>query len=409
MLEIHLRYVRNFLQDASRKVPKELGVDFEGVLRKISGAVSVLPETDDEGTGSGDPLSERAGNEQSNRRLSSRDQFDGRSPRSQYAKIPHPAFLKMLVQELGGADFAAADGFSETVDNLFNMPLDDERVAATAALPSRQQALRLIDAVFDSQHPMLAFLHEQYFRDTVDMVYTATSKDDAIDRFLPLLHIILGLGYLYCRSVHEAGHNEGRAGCEVALEKATAHYLSSRALLQPLGLSTMTTLQALLCSVVWLISTCRIEEAHPSIGLAVSLALRLGLHVSNISLPAEEKMLRGKVFAAIVHIDAYASMILGLPMFLGQADVDFDMFDGLVKQATAERDGQTSAALAQLSLLLICRRDHGNVAATDTDTGLRMQQIKSWEKKSATLLRHVAGDEYRNKRYVVAQPGTRSH
>ena len=300
MLEIHLRYVRSFLQDASRKVPPELGLDFDGVLQKISSVAqdpnassprSLVDTSGYESTQSADSL----------RKATTKD-------------CSHAAFLLTAIDLLQPGKFMRDDD-AEHVTHLFDLPLDKATIARYRFRCLRRKwPAELIDNIFAIKHPMLAFLHEQYFRETVELVYTAASRDEAIDRFLPMLHIALAVGLL------SSGRVPREETDPAMQQRAIQHFLHGRSLLQVLKLDSMMALQTLTLAIVWLISTGRIAQAHPLIGLSASLALRLGLHSSNSKLPEEEKELRKLVFGALVQADIFASLVLDVPEFLQQTE-----------------------------------------------------------------------------------------
>lgn len=345
MLEIHLRYVRSFLEDASRKVPPELGIDFDGVLQKISSV----------------PLDPDATSHATSAPSASSDVIREKPSSHKAPGISHLAFLTSIVEILGDGP-SAAHGLLE---RLFDVPLKESH-AELPSLPPKKEAMEVIDSLFAAQHPMLIFLHEQYFRDTVELVYTAASRDEAIERFLPMLHIALALGYLFSIRAHR------HAGCESVERKAMHHYLAGRNMLQPLRINSMIALQSLLCAIIFLISTCRIAQAHPLIGLAASLTMRLGLHANNAALPAGEKLLRLRALAAVVQVDIYTSMLLELPEFLQQAKIDFSRFNELEAKATEEGEMHVCASLRHLSLLKMCReKEVGGVDLKNGATELR--------------------------------------
>jgi hypothetical protein len=330
MLEIHLRYVRSFLEDAARKVPPELGIDFEDVLRKIS-SVPIDPTASphvasapsgDVGAGTEDPSNNRPG------------------------RLSHTDFLKSIIEFLDSD--SSGQSFDE-VKRLLDLPLADTSKAATTPLPPKVEAIVLINSLFSAQHPMLSFLHEQYFRDTVELVYNAESRDEAIDRFLPMLHIALALGYLFSSETHR------EHSCDSMLQRAMQHFLTGRGMLQPLRVNSMMALQTLLCAVVWLISTGRVAQAHPLIGLSVSLALRLGLHTKHAGLPAEETMLHAKVMVSIWQVDMHVSMLLDLPGFLQNVEHEALSLDEVQDKAARDEDRRVTASLQHYSLLRLCQ------------------------------------------------------
>lgn len=382
MLEIHLRYVRSFLEDASRKVPPELGIDFEGVLQKISSVPhgsnlvvspsTVLPMIEDSVQGDA-------------------------SFRPQSPDLSHATFLISVLERVEGH---TADGNSHGLaDKLFNVSLKGLKSSGATSLPPKDEVDGLIDNVFAVKHPMLAFLHEQYFRDTVELVYTAATRDEAIDRFLPMLHMALALGYLFSSKAH-------RAGCSTAQQKAVNHYLAGQNLLQPLQMTSMIALQSLLCSIVWLVSTCRTAQAHPQVGLAVSLALRLGIHTSSGSLPLEERLLRARVFAAVSYIDMYVSMLLDAPRCLSQVENRSGCHKELALQAATGVKPHISAMLHHLSLLNACVSEADSEAHERAANSLsfeKLQAVREWKEKIGSLSQ-IRGVSQQEERYLSFFP-----
>ena len=103
----------------------------------------------------------------------------------------------------------------------------------------------------------------------------------------------------------------------------TRHFFTGRDGLQQAGSHDLLALQMTLCAILFLLSTCRLAKAHSLIGTACSSAFRLGLHTStaSIGLASNQVRARTKVFAALMKMDAYASLILGLPPFIRANDV----------------------------------------------------------------------------------------
>jgi hypothetical protein len=388
MLEVHLRYVRSFLHDACRKVPPELRADFESVLQKIS---SVAPEAPSppNGTESSHHMSVDDGP------VSAYLGDPAVRPSSTHHGVSQQTFLQQVLNLTSGGN---EDDHSKAISALFELPLPTKHELSPAQLPSQHKATLLIDALFDSQLPILSFLHERYFRDMVDLVYSTKTPDEGIKTFRPLLHFALALGRLFIQTDH------GAQGCEEAKDEAMQHYLAGQELLDPLAISNLTSLQTVLCAVVFLIATCRMTNAHALIGLACSLALRLGLHAKNTSLPAEEQLFRARACAAVLYVDSIASLILGAPPFIQQAEVDLGVFDQLAAEAYRRKDWQTVTIVAQLKLLFVCRSNEDTAFSGDAveDTGMQHSAIKQagtklkgWRDHVGSLLQELesqAGD-----------------
>lgn len=380
MLEVHLRYVRSFLRDAAHKVSPELRADFENVLQKISTVASESSSPPDASESSHQAVMDE---------IPGYPNLSETTTRSSdvLQAVSQQSFLRRISQLASGAVNIGNE--SSAITALFSLPLPEQEAMSAAALPSRRRAMVLIDALFDCQLPLLAFLHERYFRDMVDMLYETDFLDEGVQPFRPLLHFALALGCLFLQTDHETDE------CQQAQTEAMQHYMAGQALLQPLMSSNLTALQTVLCAVVFLLSTCRMTMAHPLIGLACSLALRLGLHAKNANLPAEEQLFRARACTAVLHMDILASLVLGLPPFIQQREVDLSVFDHLASEAYQHGHWQTVASVAQLKLLFACRSNEDAALSSDATKKPYVQQtaikeggarLKGWREHVATLL-----------------------
>lgn len=212
--------------------------------------------------------------------------------------------------------------------DIFNRdPLDvvPDSEDGLSRLPEKEVTLQLMRSVLDRSHIFISFLHQTHFRSMIESVYNEpdTSKD-AHSSSLALLHYVIALGYLFSRPIH---HDRG---CLDAVTEATKHFDTGQQLLDTGRCDDLVSLQALLCSASFLISTSRIAAAHGVIGLATSAATRLGLHngvTCQMSMTQDEKEMRILVFAALVKMDLYASLILDLPRFIQDEFVDACLHD----------------------------------------------------------------------------------
>lgn len=214
---------------------------------------------------------------------------------------------------------------------IFNLPLPIEASThssparspdanVNSPMPERATTMELIGSLFARSHVFLSFLHEQHFRSMVGLLYDPrSSHGDAYNRFLPLFHHVVALGYLFCRPQHQD------YGCKFVLGEAMKHFQAGQRLLDVTRCDDLISIQALLCGIVFLMSTSRIAPAHTLIGLASSSAMRLGLHCTTGDSPQmlpDEKHMRVLVFATVVKLDMYASLILDLPRFIQDELVD---------------------------------------------------------------------------------------
>lgn len=244
-------------------------------------------------------------------------------------------------------------------------------------LPSRDDTLRLIKSLFDRCHPFMDFLHEQYFRDMVTILYDQSpAQNDACVRFLPLFHYAIALGHLFDRDQHR------QSGCHVPLDSAMCHFNIGQKVLDITQSDNLISVQALLCGAIFLVATSRISRAHTFLSLASSGAIRLGLHCDVTGKPTmtgQERSMRILVFTTLARLDFYASLVLDLPPLLPEAVVDTGintLYITLGNGASRELDANTEASIKHLELLRFTSATRRAVF-TDATTGEAIEGIKT--------------------------------
>jgi hypothetical protein len=176
-------------------------------------------------------------------------------------------------------------------------------------LPEESLAVELIDALFGPAHSSLSFLHEGHFKVMVHQVYAGDQLDrNAIQRVSPLLLQAIALGFLYCRSQHQL------RGCTEVLAEAVNYHKEGQKLLDFTRCDNLVAIQALLCSIVFLMSTSNLAAAHSLIGIAYSSALQLGLNRIDASADVtDEHRMKITIFATIIKIDMQISLLIDVP------------------------------------------------------------------------------------------------
>lgn len=279
-------------------------------------------------------------------------------------------------------------------------------------LPNRDDATRLLDSVFKRTHPFLDFLHEPSFHNMVTILYGQSSEqDDTRTQFLPLFHQAIALGYLMDRDWHR------QRGCQFAVDRAILHFKAGQNLLDTTQLDSLMSLQALLCSAIFLISTSRISRAYTFLSLASSTAMRLGLHCDVTAKPDiawQERSLRIAAFISLARLDLYASLVLDLPALLPDTVLDTGIntvYATLGHCSTRELDANTETAIKHLELLRFTSTTRRAVF-TDVTTGEAVESISSsllgalderlrhWTQEISQLLAQITQQE-RNSEYVT--------
>jgi hypothetical protein len=366
MLEDHVRVARSFIQDLQAKVPPLSGVDFETILRMMD---FTLPETSAKSSTCEDSSNQP--------RLSSMmtgwDRFTRTAPwaTSFYGASSELSFILRILEMFQKPERTPYGQRFLVVADLFDLPMPRQEAMGLLpyrVLPPRNTALSLVDALFARCHPLLTFLHEQHFREMVELVYALTpSPTTALDRFIPLLHFSFALGYLFKLQHHRDN------GCQSALQEATKQFYAGQDMVHLPYHYDLTSLQSLLCAIVFLFTTSRIASAHPLIGIACSMALRLGLHsgaTENINLSSQERKARTLVLASVLKLDLYASLILGLPPFIQRDTVDLSYITILTATSEKECDFETATSLKHLILLEITWSSQKSVFTKEPNDGL---------------------------------------
>ncbi|KAI5863746.1 hypothetical protein GGS23DRAFT_604757 [Durotheca rogersii] len=217
------------------------------------------------------------------------------------------------------------------VNDMFNLPLASPAhlgLGSATRIPSCEICTALVEAVFARNHPMLSFLPKHRIR-RMSTLATELAPVPLSDQSF----------YLFDSRRHRA------EGCRVVLQRATGHFHAGMALLRPMERNDLVSLQAVLCAIVFLISTSRIVVAHSLIAAACSSVVRLGLHATG-----REKI---RAYATVLRLDFFASIILNLPPFFQKDAVPLSRIARLASRAEAEKDLPTAAALRQVCLLAI--------------------------------------------------------
>ncbi|RYP68858.1 hypothetical protein DL769_005417 [Monosporascus sp. CRB-8-3] len=351
-LQHHLRLARSWLQEVQKNVPEVPGLDIDNCLRILD---FTLPE--DQSTSPQPPAtSPNQGSKQAtlSNMLAGCDRFTAVGPGATcfYGAYSELSFILRTLEVFEQDAAVSPDQRFLVVSNLFNHPLpsqEDANPSPKAFLPSADVVMALLDAVFARNHPMLSFLPERHVKDVAN-VLAGPQGLPISDQSLSLFHLTLALGYLFDSS----GHRE--EGCRDILQRATRHFHIGLIMLRPTQVNDLTTLQAVLCAVIFLISTSRMTSAHSLIGTACSSALRLGLHSAEVypyASSAEDRQARTRLFATVLRLDMFASLVLDLPPFLHKDALPLPHIARLASEAEAEGDLRTAAALRLVCLLVI--------------------------------------------------------
>lgn len=302
----------------------------------------------------------------------------------------------MELLKLGPAE--SQDERLSIMSNLLSRPLTrlpDNMDLMSSAYDVPEDAGSLLAAVFDRADLMLCFLTEQPLREAA-----ADPRGPLVSRHsLQLLHVVLALGYLYSSQQH------GGDLCGSALQQATKHFHIGMTAGIPGLAQDLTSLQTVLCGIVFLFSSYRTSMAHSLIGTACSLALRLGLLSGSCLLSngsPEDRKVRVRLLGAVLTVDMLGSIILDLPPFMHHDSVPHSLLLELAVGTETEGDLRSAAILRQCSLLAIplSIRTHRTRSYTDGQPGeanIRLFQravedCQRWRRDVSPLMAKLAPD-----------------
>jgi hypothetical protein len=332
VLEDRLRRARAYLTEAKQLIPAWSDKNFDSLLGP-AGDLTAFGQKDSSQNPNGtiDSMMNRYGQSTVNPNNPTEQSF--------YGAASGLAWLHKTNDHFAGedSDDGSRHGNDEDSDSLhvsetsamaqlFDAPLPtgnrhEPDLSISQLLPPQSTAERLQRAVFHHVYPVFRPYVEADFQTAIDRIYKLdpinySEQDHA---FLPLLCLVVGLGYLVCKEEH------AKHGCQRSVDQAMRHFLAARAELDLIQLRTVESLQCMICIILFLISTARMASAHACLGSTWAAAMRQGLHFRSThdnTYPASWNRTRRQLFWAVVNLDLYTSGILGLPPFVEIGTVD---------------------------------------------------------------------------------------
>jgi hypothetical protein len=310
-----------------------------------------------------------------------------------YGAYSDVSFLLRTIELLETSPSASQNQRLGIISDLLSRPLRslaDHLKPGIAAHDVPENAGVLLDAVLSRGDLFSCFLIEQHVREIAAAV---TASPTAVPpHSVGLLHTVLALGYLYTSNDH------GPDSSQDSLQEATRHLQMGISIGLPALAQDLTSLQTVLCAIIFLFSGYRTAMAHSLIGTACSLALRLGLfsslhrHPEVISDDPDAKE-RIRLLAAVLSLDMLGSLILDLPPFIHHSLVPQTRLVELAVNAENRGDLYTAALLRQCVLLAIplCLRHHAGEEQSTEDGNIRPLQnaheaCQRWKRDTTSLM-----------------------
>ncbi len=321
------------IDEIQSQLPQSSHADVDAIFRSPSGSPSLSPSKEAEITAGEDGRSPQLENMMDG--LGQMGSVDRQNPKKQafYGGSSGFAFLQKTQglfsgnerNPVGSSDLSntAEDAITRVFDSpLPDRPALDTDVPMSQLLPHRRTATKLVKVVFNQAYPLLQLVDQESFQTQTDRIYDLDPIDfeDSDHDFLPLFYAVVAIGFLFSQTVHK------EYGCRRALSQAMRHFIAAQQLIDITRCRDLVSLQVLICLAIFLMSTARIATAHTYIALAVSTAMKLGLHSAApsklMSFSELEQNMRGRVFWTIVQMDMYMSSVLGLPALVNRYKLD---------------------------------------------------------------------------------------
>ncbi|KAF2744844.1 hypothetical protein M011DRAFT_448672 [Sporormia fimetaria CBS 119925] len=245
------------------------------------------------------------------------------------------SFMRRLQQQTGDIIMPPSPGSSPFVryrrplSQVFDSPASAHQspvehattLPAGTDLPTKEEARVLCENALIDAGALMRVVHLPSFYRSMDRIYDVPSENygNAENTFLPLLYAVLALGTLF--SKRDAGSDE--TGYEACIDDGFKYFKASRQLLDIADCRDLTSLQAIVFMIQFLQSSAKLSTCYAYVGVALRSALRQGLHRSfNVNFSVIESETRKRLFWTIRKMDIYVGVMLGLPTFLDDSDVD---------------------------------------------------------------------------------------
>ena len=201
---------------------------------------------------------------------------------------------------------------------------------STAAmdLPPREAAIELCRSTLDDCCALMKPLHRPTFFRRLHSIYD-TDPDQYTNeqmKFLPLLYVVMALGFLFSRTEDENSMLEIK-GYGEAIEQGYRFMEVSKSMLDITDCRDLTTIQTVFFMILFLQSSAKLATCYAYIGIALRACCRLGLHRKDPTQkfsPIEMEE-RKRIFWLVRKIDTYVGGMLGLPQMLSEEDIDQEL------------------------------------------------------------------------------------
>ncbi|KAI5804462.1 fungal-specific transcription factor domain-containing protein [Geopyxis carbonaria] len=197
-----------------------------------------------------------------------------------------------------------------------------ESLPDTSLLPSKEVVNILVETCLDYACVLMRFIHRPTFMAMLKRIYETSPEnyDEEENTFLPLLYLALGVGCLFVSDTEKLGIGN----CH---DEAIKYFSAGRRMIEMTDIRDIYSLQAVLLMIIFLQSSARMSTCYSYVAIALSAAVRMGLHRSlpDTKFNPVEREIRKRIFWTCWKMDTYVGALLGLPKGISQEDVDQEM------------------------------------------------------------------------------------
>ncbi|CAL3964880.1 hypothetical protein PZA11_002220 [Diplocarpon coronariae] len=266
-----------------------------------------------------------------------------------FPRPPRPAVITSLESPRSMAESPLENGLPNTVD-----------------LPSREIARALCEDSLNSACALLRFVHLPSFYHMFDRIYDVSldSFEDAENRFLPLLYMVLALGSMFHTKSGQDSGEPAQNTFKNSLDQGLKYFKAARNMIDITDCRDLTSLQTVIFMTLFLQSSSNLGTCYSYIGIALRAGLRMGLHRSLAEhFNPIERETRRRVFWVIWKLDTFVSALLGFPQMLSYDDIDQEL-PIEVDDEYITKDGVLDMPPGKISLLFAAANAHTRLTST---------------------------------------------
>lgn len=182
----------------------------------------------------------------------------------------------------------------------------------------KEKAIELVETCLDKACVLMRFVHKPTFMAMTDRLYKLRPEDyeDDENTFLPLFYLALAVGCLFL----EGDENYNK-------ESSMKFFTAGRRMIEMTDIRDIFSLQAVLFMTIYLQSSTRMSTCYSYVGIALSAAVRMGMHrsIPDAMFDPIEREVRKRIFWTCWKMDTYVGAILGLPKGIAPEDIDQEM------------------------------------------------------------------------------------